>query len=394
MLPEVPYRQWVLTFPRRVRFALLEDAQLLAQVVRLFARRVWAWQRREARARGVPDGLGGAVAFLQRFGSNLGANLHVHAVFPEGVFLDDTADSPLSFVPLSAPSDAQVVRLLEQIARRVERCLAQRQAQQEHADQSSDALDPLRASSLRPRPWGHLDAPDQGATVRSRRCAFLQGYSLHANRRVLKHDRQGLETLLRYATRPALALERLELLADGHLRYRIKRSFEGAPHELRLEPTELLRKLAVLIPPPRQHQARYLGVLSSHSKHRARVVPQVQHDAVAGSTPGSPPQPEPEVPASAPPGAPESPPRAGRLDWRTLLQRVFKFDVLSCRRCSGRLRVLAVIMDPFVVRRILEHLRLPADPPQVAPARGPPQMSFDDLGDAGFVDPSFSEISS
>jgi hypothetical protein len=79
-----------------------------------------------------------------------------------------------------------------------------------------------------------------------------------------------------------------------------------------------------------------------------------------------------------------------------LLQRVFRFDVLTCRRCSGRLRVLAVIMDPLVVRRILEHLDLPADPPQVAAARGPPQMSFDDLdlGEAGFVDPPFSEFSS
>ena len=227
--------------------------------------------------------------------------------------------------------------------------------------------------------------------MRSRRCAFLQGYSLHANRRVHERDRQGLESLVRYATRPALSLERLEQLPDGRLRYRIKRSFEGAPHELLLEPTELLRKLAVLVPPPRQHQARYLGVLSSHSKHRARVVP--QENAILHNTGNTPPQPE--VSASPPPGASDSSPRSGRLDWRTLLQRVYKIDVLTCRRCCGRLRVLAVIMAPQVVRRILEHLHLPADPPQLAPARGPPQRSFDDLGEAGFfADLSLEELSS
>ena len=56
-----------------------------------------------------------------------------------------------------------------------------------------------------------------------------------------------------------------------------------------------------------------------------------------------------------------------------LMQRVFEIDVLVCEHCGGRRRVLTFLTDPPVLRRILEHLGLAADPPSVAPARGPPE---------------------
>ncbi len=55
------------------------------------------------------------------------------------------------------------------------------------------------------------------------------------------------------------------------------------------------------------------------------------------------------------------------------MQRVFKVDVLVCEHCGGRRRVLTFLTDPPVLRAILEHLGLPADPPTVAPARPPPE---------------------
>jgi hypothetical protein len=45
-----------------------------------------------------------------------------------------------------------------------------------------------------------------------------------------------------------------------------------------------------------------------------------------------------------------------------LLQRVFAVDVLVCPNCGGRMRVIATIDDPRVVRRILTHLGLLGDP--------------------------------
>lgn len=50
----------------------------------------------------------------------------------------------------------------------------------------------------------------------------------------------------------------------------------------------------------------------------------------------------------------------------------FGFDVLSCPRCRGRLRLVALIRAPAVVQRILRHLKLPEAVPVMRPARDPP----------------------
>jgi hypothetical protein len=65
--------------------------------------------------------------------------------------------------------------------------------------------------------------------------------------------------------------------------------------------------------------------------------------------------------------------RPRRLDWASLLQRVYDVDVLKCPRCDGRLEVIAAISDPDTLRRILDHLGLPSAPPECKPARGPPE---------------------
>jgi hypothetical protein len=61
---------------------------------------------------------------------------------------------------------------------------------------------------------------------------------------------------------------------------------------------------------------------------------------------------------AAPPASAASPPR---WRWAELLQRVFGVDVLACTNCSDRMRLIATIEDPRVVRRILTHLRLDDD---------------------------------
>ena len=54
------------------------------------------------------------------------------------------------------------------------------------------------------------------------------------------------------------------------------------------------------------------------------------------------------------------------------MQRTFGFDVLACPRCGGRLRLIALIEEAAVIRRILRHLGLPEEIPRARPARAPP----------------------
>jgi hypothetical protein len=64
-------------------------------------------------------------------------------------------------------------------------------------------------------------------------------------------------------------------------------------------------------------------------------------------------------------------PRA-RYSWAELLRRVFLVDVLVCPHCRGRRTLLAAIFDQGSIHRILAHLGLPTEPPEIAPARPPP----------------------
>ena len=71
-----------------------------------------------------------------------------------------------------------------------------------------------------------------------------------------------------------------------------------------------------------------------------------------------------------PPDPPTPAHRRTPLPWAQLLLRVFFIQALRCPRCSTAMVVLAFISDPPVITKILHHLRLPTEPPPLAPARG------------------------
>jgi hypothetical protein len=60
-----------------------------------------------------------------------------------------------------------------------------------------------------------------------------------------------------------------------------------------------------------------------------------------------------------------------RVAWATLLKRTYSVDAMICPRCSGRLRLLAVINDRATARKIIDHLGIAAHPKVAPRARGP-----------------------
>ena len=63
-------------------------------------------------------------------------------------------------------------------------------------------------------------------------------------------------------------MERLEVLADGRLLYRLKRPWRDGTTHIVMDPLELLEKLSALVPAPRVHLVRYSGVLAPAAKWR------------------------------------------------------------------------------------------------------------------------------
>ena len=61
--------------------------------------------------------------------------------------------------------------------------------------------------------------------------------------------------------------------------------------------------------------------------------------------------------------------KSNYIDWQTLLKKVFKIDISVCPKCQGRMRVIAVINERKVIKKILDHMGLGSDPPPVSPSR-------------------------
>ncbi|MFC1482496.1 transposase zinc-binding domain-containing protein, partial [Myxococcota bacterium] len=87
LLPEAPYRQWVLSFPWRLRFHLARDQRFLSAMLSAFLRTLFAWQRHRGRKLGIGDGQAGAITFVQRAGGALNLNPHAHSILPDGLFV-------------------------------------------------------------------------------------------------------------------------------------------------------------------------------------------------------------------------------------------------------------------------------------------------------------------
>ena len=182
---------------------------------------------------------------------------------------------------------------------------------------------------------------------------------------IAPNQREKLERLCRYVSRPPGATERLALTASGDVRYTLKTPYRDGTTHIVLEPLDLMARLAALVPPPRRHLTRFHGVFAPHSKLRAAVTP--AHRGV-----GTVKQP----PADAPKPAR---PRHVAMSWARRLKRVFGIELEGCARCGGKLRIIASIEEPLVIAKILSHLQRTA--PQQYPielafgARAPPVQS-------------------
>ena len=351
VLPRVPVRQWVLSLPRWARFLLARDPGLITRALDLSLRALFAQQRKRARRAGARAPREGAVTFVQRFGGALNLNVHFHCVLPDGVFA--RINGAVEFVTLPPPSADEVLAVLARIVARLTRLLRPRLAGLQADASQPDALGAAQAESLH-----SLGSPPRPQGLPGKRAAFLQGFSLHAGVHLHANDREGLEHLCAYGARPPFSQQRLTALPDGRLAYRLKRPLGDGRTALLLQPTELLRRLATLVPPPRAHLVRYHGVFAPAARWRREVIP----------------APEPAPPAVAETAQPipsiddHHTRRALRIPWAELLQRVFREDVLSCP-CGGRRMVLAYVTNSKTVKAILDHLGLPSTGPPVSPTR-------------------------
>ena len=195
-------------------------------------------------------------------------------------------------------------------------------------------------------------SPAERPMLRSR-VASAHGFSLHAAVRCGAHQRQHLERLCRYITRPAIANERLQRNAAGQVVPQLESPWrDGTPHIV-MSPLQFMQRLRALVPRQRLHLIRFHGVLAPHAKLRAQIVAACVNTAEPCDHHAQ------DIPTSAP----------ARMSWACLLKRVFDIAIERCVHCGARLKMIAAIVDPRVIEKILTHLSLPTRAPPRSPAQ-------------------------
>jgi hypothetical protein len=194
------------------------------------------------------------------------------------------------------------------------------------------------------------------------------GFSLNCAVACQAHQRDRLERLCRYITRPALCLDRLSINAAKQVVYELKNPYRDGTTHILFNPEDFIARLAALVPRPRINLTRYHGVFAPSSPMRGAIAP-----SPASARRRSKLEDSAAAPATLPCSSTESrsdcndPPTAP-LTWAQRLKRVFEIDITLCSRCGGILRVIGDVTDPDLIRKLLNHVDSRA-PPRLPPRR-------------------------
>ena len=146
--------------------------------------------------------------------------------------------------------------------------------------------------------------------------------------------------------RPPLALERIHENPNGSILLELKTPYANGTTALAFSGPEFIERLASIIPPPWKNLIRFWGCFAANSAVRSLIVP--ARDDGDGQ---------------------DNLPTSTYIPWAELLRRVFKFDILQCKACGGRLKFVSAIFRRDVIVKILAHVGKATDPPEITPGK-------------------------
>jgi hypothetical protein len=280
VIPRVPVRQWVLSFPIPLRSLFAIYPELLTAVLRILHRAIHTHLIQQTGVK-RDEAASGAVTLIQRFGSAANLNTHLHALVLDGVYQSSADGGAPVFIEATAPGNEALQTLLHKIIRRILKLLTRLGhlieedgitylARSENLD-PHEVMAPLQAASST---WRIAAGPRAGRkvlTLTGRRelresqrtrelCANHQGFSRNKGVHCGADDRQSIEQLCRYITRPAIANGRLCINREGNVVLKLKTPWRNGATHIVLTPMEFMQRLAALVPRPRLHLIRFHSV--------------------------------------------------------------------------------------------------------------------------------------
>ena len=120
VIPTVPVRQWVLSFPWPLRLLFARQPDTLSRCLAVIIRAIETDLIRRAGLTRVGGARSGVVTLVQRFGSALNLNIHLHMLALDGVYTVGKSGKA-KFHRVKAPNQSELRTLLNRVIQRVVR---------------------------------------------------------------------------------------------------------------------------------------------------------------------------------------------------------------------------------------------------------------------------------
>lgn len=122
VIPAVPVRQWVLSFPWSLRLLFARQPNTLSQCLAVIIRAIETDLILRAGLTRACGAQTGVVTLVQRFGSALNLNIHLHMIALDGVYTIGKSGK-VKFHRVKAPNQTELRTLLNRVIQRVVRKL-------------------------------------------------------------------------------------------------------------------------------------------------------------------------------------------------------------------------------------------------------------------------------
>ncbi|MBN2034679.1 MAG: transposase, partial [Deltaproteobacteria bacterium] len=173
------------------------------------------------------------------------------------------------------------------------------------------------------------------------------GFNVFCGDRIQPGDDKAMENLARYIVRASFSQERMTYIPEESKV--IYQSKDGKEEKI-FDALEWLAAMCSHVPNKGEQMVRYYGYYSNVSRGKRKKENQDEWiPFILESDDSS---------------------KERRKNWARLIQKIYEVDPLTCPRCSGKMKVISVIEDQDVIKKILKHLGLwevkPRPPPRNA----------------------------
>ena len=267
------------------------------------------------------DAVPGAVIAVQSFGDFLGFNSHLHVIGTDGCFY---GNGSFKTCPTPNPKDLEDLFRYE-----VFKML-----------KAESKINDIVIENM--MTWRH------------------SGFNVYCGKAIWPHNEEGLENLARYIIRASFSQERMIYVAakdssDGVAK--VIYQSKDVKTSKTFDALDWLAQLVTHVPNKGEQMVRYYGFYSNKSRGLRKK---------AGT--------DDQVPALIDSDISR---KAFRKNWARLIQKIYHVNPLLCSKCLGSMRIISLIDDSQIIKKILNHLGLwdvKHKPP--AYANGPPTESF------------------